>query len=51
MKKNMECMKLDRKVMVTQYAPKTFKKIREMSGVSEEDIASSLEPSINVSQI
>ena len=49
MKKNMECMKLDRKVTVTQYAPKTFQRIREMSGVSEEDIASSLEPSINVS--
>jgi hypothetical protein len=38
MQSNMSTMKLDRKVIVTAYAPETFKKIREMNGIKESDL-------------
>lgn len=51
MNENMESMKLDRKVTVTAYAPKTFKKIREMTGISDEELWESIDPAKNIQQI
>ena len=51
MNDNMESMKLDRKVTVTAYAPKTFKKIREMTGISDEELWESIDPAKNIQQI
>lgn len=42
---------LNRKVIVKQYAPKTFEKIRELSKVTTEDLINSLDPSKNIKQI
>jgi len=39
---------LKRKVVITQYAPETFKAIRQMSNVSEHELLNSLRASDNV---
>jgi 1-phosphatidylinositol-4-phosphate 5-kinase len=48
---NEETLTLNRNVIVKQYAPKTFEKIRELSGVTKELLMDSLDPSKNIKQI
>ena len=43
-----ERIKMDRKVIVRQYAPQTFKKIRNMCSVDELEMMQSLKASENV---
>lgn len=41
-------LNLNRRVIIKSYAPKTFRRIRELSKVSDEDLLNSLEPSKNI---
>lgn len=41
-------LNLKRNVIVKMYAPAIFKKIRNLSGVTDEDLLESLEPSKNI---
>ncbi len=44
-------MNLNRKVIVKSYAPKTFRRIRQMCKIEDEHVLESLEPSVNIKQI
>ena len=44
-------LNLNRHVIVKQYAPKTFQSIRKLSGITDEAMIESLDPSLNIKQI
>ena len=44
-------LNLKRVVNVKQYAPETFKKIRELHNITDEDLMKSLDPAENIGQI